>query len=206
MPIPDVNAWWTQQQQRLPGLGGLPSLAGADAASQWESVGPQRSALYDLYQQDVGNQSQAPPATQGQGQAPLAGAGLPEGGSALGQMLSSLVGASRSSTTPLAGLPSAIGDTLYSYFTNPVLPEGYTGGAGGSAPPGMVWSDELQAFIPQTPTATAPTGGEDGAGGGTPQEGETAVDAEGNQLVFQNGQWVWTNPDPNALGGGFGGF
>ena len=189
MPIPDVNAWWTAAKQK-PGLANLPDLptpggTQADQASAWESISPYRSALYDLYQRDMATTAQTPPADQGQGQPPTPAAGLPEGGSALGQMLASLVGTSRTSTSPLAGLPAKVGETNYSYYTSPTVDlSNYTGGTGGGVPPG--WVDPTPgANAPQAPSGlTAEQSAQQTAG-------QTPIPPMPTTWLPQGTRWVW---------------
>ena len=164
---------------------------------------------------------QAPAGTGGEGQppSPTPTPGLPEGGSALGQMLASLVGASRVSTTPLAGLPGSVGDTSYSYSTTPQFDlSQYHPSVGGGVPPG--WVDPTPGqYVQQGPTAqVGGSSGQTSAGnapgapvasgtpysvpGGIPasaEEGSTFVDTTGYLWQVQNGvpvnQGLATNPN-----------
>lgn len=196
MPIPDVNAWWRARQQQFPGLADLPAL-GADASAQTAfqaGITPgQRSSLYDLYQRDMGPQAEATPPVEGQAQAPPTNPSYAEGGSALGQMLAATVGASRASTTPLAGLPTAIGETSYSYASpTPAAPAGGQFTMGGTVPPGMVWSDAAGGLV-------ADPGAQGSSGPPTnPQEGDRYTDtATGLGYTYTGGQWV---PDSSGAG------
>jgi hypothetical protein len=144
-------AWWQQAQQSIPGLQGLPTANDASAlASQWEEYGPHRSALQDLYQQSMQNPN------VGQSQTGTEYAPIPTetGGSALAELLSSVVGTSRVSNTPLAGLPGQIGDTMY----------GYSGAS--PAIPGVPGIPTIQGtWMPGTGTQVDTSGGTGGAGG-----------------------------------------
>lgn len=130
MPIPDIQTWWRGARQQIPGLPELPAQAmGAQGLqTAWEHMEPHRQSLLDLWRKSQDQptppqvpQGQAPPPGQSPSEQPAPAPAPPDqSGSALGQLIASMAGASRASTTPLAGLPTKIGDTNYSYFTSPV--------------------------------------------------------------------------------------
>jgi hypothetical protein len=158
MPLPPVyspalqpQAWWAGAQSQIQGLPDLPAAGGsaADMSSYWQSLEPYRPKLMDLYQQSF--QNPAAGTTPGDGGVPTATLPTEAGNTALGQLLASFAGASRYGTSPLAGLPSQIGETSYSYAAPTVVG---TGGTILGTPNPISWSDLAATNAP----AAAPAG------------------------------------------------
>ena len=213
-------AWWQQAQQQIPGLPGLPTDMSATAlASSYDSYDPHRGALQKLYSESLANHG-AGMQTTGDVSTAIPGE---VGGSALAELLSSLVGTSRSSVTPLAGLPANIGDTSYNYegYTQPSASTG-PASTGGWLIPGTepqapmptggdtnLSNNPSPAGSPAPAPAPAPAPGEPAPGGGSsttyatpgshpttvkpPSEGQQMIDANGQLYLYQGGQWIPVN-------------